>query len=84
MGGRIGERFDDLELLDHGARPSVGDEQRQRVRLAGPAVDEVDVDAVDVRHELRQGRAASRGDHESDIPWPIPMAAPIMAPRPLR
>ena len=29
--GRVGERADDLEHLDHRAGPAVGDDQRQRV-----------------------------------------------------
>ena len=52
---RIGERTDELDLLEDRARPAVRDDQRQRVRVAGADVDEVDVDAVDVRHELREG-----------------------------
>ena len=52
---RIGERTDELDLLEDRARPSVRDDQRQRVRVAGADVDEVDVDPVDGRHELREG-----------------------------
>jgi hypothetical protein len=53
--GRIGERADDLDLLEDRAGPAVGDDQRHRVRMARADVDEVDVDAVDGRLELRQG-----------------------------
>ena len=52
---RIGQRIDDLQLLDDRAGPAVRDDDRQRVRLLRAHVDEVDVDAVDLGHELRQG-----------------------------
>ena len=55
MRGRIRERTDDLELLDDGSRPAMRDDQRQRIRMLRADVDEVNVDAVDRRHELRQG-----------------------------
>ena len=55
VGGRIRERIDDLEQLDHGSRPAVRDDHRHRVRVARLDVDEVDVHAVDLRHELRVG-----------------------------
>ena len=45
----------DLDLLEDRARPPVRDDQRQRVRVARTDVDEVDVDAVDRRDELRPG-----------------------------
>jgi hypothetical protein len=41
---RIGQRSDDLQLLDHRSRPAVRDEQRKRVLLPGANMDEVDVD----------------------------------------
>jgi hypothetical protein len=53
VGGRVGERPDRLEHLDHGARPAVGDDDRQRVLVPRLDVDEVDVHAVDLRLELR-------------------------------
>ena len=49
----IGERLDDLQLLDDRARPPVGDDQRQRVLVLGAQMDEVNVDAVDLGRELR-------------------------------
>jgi hypothetical protein len=52
--GRIGERADRLEQLDHGAGPAVRHDQRQRVLVLRAHVDEVDVDAVDLGDELRQ------------------------------
>ena len=53
-----GERVDDLQLLDRRARPTVGDDQRQRVFVLGAHVDEVDVDPVDLGDEMRQRREA--------------------------
>ena len=54
MRGRVRQWADDLEHLDHRARPSVGDDQRQRILVRRLHVDEVDVLAVDLRLELRQ------------------------------
>ena len=54
----IGERVDELQLLDGRSGPAVGDDDRQRVRMLGAGVDEVDVDPVDLRHEVRQRREA--------------------------
>ena len=47
MGGRIGQRRDDLEELDHRAWPAMGDDDRQGVRVRRADVQEVDVEAVD-------------------------------------
>src|SRR5215831_13882061 len=55
MRGRIGERTDDLELLDDRSRPAMRDDHRQRVLMAGTDVDEMDVDSVDRRDELGKG-----------------------------
>ncbi len=55
VGRRIGERLDDLQLLDDRARPSVRDDQRQRVLVPGADVDEVNVKPVDLGYEIRQG-----------------------------
>ncbi len=52
---RICERTDQLDLLEDGARPPVRDDERQRRGVARADVDEVDVEAVDIRRELRQG-----------------------------
>jgi len=52
--GRVGQRADGVEHLDHGAGPAVGHDQRQRVLARRRDVDEVDVHAVDLGHELRQ------------------------------
>ena len=51
----IGERIDDLQLLDDRARPSVRDDERQRVFVVRANVDEMDVQAIDLGHEMRQG-----------------------------
>jgi hypothetical protein len=51
----IGQRLDDLQLLEDRARPPVGDDQRQRVLVLGADVDEMDVKPVDLRYEVRQG-----------------------------
>ena len=51
----IGQRPDDLQLLDDRAGPAVRDDQRQRVRVLRADVDEVDVEPVDLGDELRQG-----------------------------
>ena len=50
----VGERIDDLELLDRRARPAVGHNQRQRILMRGAHVDEVDVHPVDLGDEVRQ------------------------------
>jgi hypothetical protein len=55
MGRRVGQRIDDLQLLDDRARPSVGDDERQGVLMLRADVDEVDVQPVDLGDELRQG-----------------------------
>ena len=54
MFGGIGERLDDLQLLDDRAGPAVRDDQRQRVLLRRPDVDEMDVEFVDGGDELRK------------------------------
>ena len=50
----IGQRLDDLQLLDDRAGPAVIDDERQRVLVLRTDVDEVDVEAVDLGHELRE------------------------------
>ncbi len=52
--GRVGERADRLEQLDHRAGPAVRHDQRQGVLVLGFDVDEVDVDPVDLGRELRE------------------------------
>ena len=50
----IRERTDGLEQLEHGAGPAMRHDQRQGVRVTGADVDEVNVESVDLGHELRQ------------------------------
>ena len=54
----IGERIDDLQLLDDRAGPSVRHDERQRIFMPRTNVNEMDVDAVDLGHE--HGSAFSR------------------------
>ena len=54
MRGRVGERADSLEQLDHRAGPAVRHDQRQPVVVPRLHVDEVDVHPVDLGLELRQ------------------------------
>ena len=49
----VDQRPEDVEELDHRARPTVRDDQRQRVGVRRPRVDEVEVLAVDLGLELR-------------------------------
>ena len=58
MGRWITQRLDDLELLDRRAGPAVRDDQRERVLVLRANVDEVDVDAIDLGDEMRQGLEA--------------------------
>ena len=52
--GRVGQGTDGLEQLDDRAGPAVRHDQRQRVLMPGPDVDEVDLHPVDLGRELRQ------------------------------
>ena len=52
--GGVGERVDDPQQLDDRAGPAVRDDDRQRVLVIRADVDEVDVEAVDLGHEVRQ------------------------------
>ena len=54
VSGRVGQRADGLEQLDHRAGPAVRHDQRQRVLVLGAHVDEVDLDPVDLGRELRK------------------------------
>ena len=49
----IGERIDDLELLDDRAGPAVGDNERQRIFMFRTNVNEMDVEPVNLGDELR-------------------------------
>jgi hypothetical protein len=52
MSGRIGERTDSVEQFDDRSRPAVRHDERQCVLMRRPHVDEMDVDPVDLGHEL--------------------------------
>src|SRR5690349_13706946 len=51
----IGQRIDDLQLLDHGAGPSMRDDERHRILMLGTNVNEMNVQPIDLGDELRQG-----------------------------
>ena len=70
---RVGKRTDDIEELDDGSRPAVGDDQRQGVRVAALLVNEVDVDPVDRRREV--GKAVDPGL----LPPPVELVQPVRA-----
>ena len=54
-GRGVGERADELDLLEDRAGPAVRDDDRQRALVLRTHVDEVDVEPVDLGDELRQG-----------------------------
>jgi hypothetical protein len=51
----IGQRVDDLELLDDRAGPSVRDDERQGIFMFRAHVNEMNVQPIDRGDELRQG-----------------------------
>src|SRR3569832_1974440 len=51
----IGQRLDDLHLLDDRARPAMRDDDRQRMLVLGANMDEMDVQPVNLGDEIRQG-----------------------------
>src|SRR5713226_2628348 len=51
----IGQRIYDLHLLDNRARPSMRDDERQRIFMFRANVNEVNVQSIDLGDELRQG-----------------------------
>src|SRR5262245_22604064 len=55
MRRRIREWADDLQLLNDGPGPTVRDDHGKRVWMTGTYMDEINVHAVDVGRELRQG-----------------------------
>ncbi len=54
VGRGIGQRIDDLELLDDRTRPSMRDDERHRVLMLRANVDEVNIQSIDLGHEVRQ------------------------------
>src|ERR1044072_9269677 len=55
MGRGIGQRTDELHLLDDRSGPSVRDDNRQRIFMFRTNVDEVNIQPVDLGDEIRQG-----------------------------
>src|SRR6185295_11697188 len=55
MGGWIGQRLDDLHLLDDRAGPTMRDDHRQRIFMLRTSVNEMDVEAIDLCDEVRHG-----------------------------
>ena len=55
VGRGIGQRLDDLELLDDRAGPAVGDDERQGILVFRANVDEVNVEPIDLGDEMRVG-----------------------------
>src|SRR5262249_61928172 len=53
--GRVRERTDHVEHLDDRSGPAVGDDERHRVPVTRLHVNEVNLEPVDRRGELRQG-----------------------------
>jgi hypothetical protein len=51
--GGVGERIDDLQLLNGRPGPPMRDHERQRVLMAGTHVDEVNVHPIDLGDEVR-------------------------------
>ncbi len=52
---RVGERLDDLQLLDDRARPAVRHDERQGVLMLGADMNEMNVQSIDLGHEVREG-----------------------------
>ena len=52
MSRGVGQRIDDLQLLDGRARPAVGDDERHGIFMSRPDVNEVDIQPVDLGDEL--------------------------------
>ena len=52
--GRVGEPIDHVEELDDRSGPTMGEHERQRIRVRRPDVDEVNAQPVDDGAELRE------------------------------
>jgi len=77
MGGRVGQRIDDLQLLEERAGPPVGDDDRQGILVLRTNMDEVNVQTVDLGHEVREG------PHLRLALAPVVLGRPVMG-EPLR
>ena len=73
---RIRQRPDGVDHLDHGAGPAVGHDQWQRVLVRRLDVDEMDVHAIDLAHELRQRVQARRDPPE--VVFVLPVARELL------
>src|SRR5215470_19147422 len=51
----IGKWFDNLKLLDDRTRPSVRDDERQRIHMFRTNMNEMNVQSIDLSDELWQG-----------------------------
>jgi hypothetical protein len=78
MSRRIGQRLDQFELLDDGARPAVGDDDGQGILVFRAHVNEVDVEPVDLGDEV--GR---RIDARLDLA-PVIFGGPVLCELPDR
>ena len=67
----IGQRPDELQLLDRRAGPAMRHDQGQRILVLRAHVDEVHVDAIDLRDEVRERREARLE------PAPVVLARPV-------
>jgi hypothetical protein len=75
MHGRIGQRLDDLQLLDDRTRPAMGDDDGQRMVVPRADMDEMHVHPIDLGNELRQAVQPRL------YPAPIVVARPILRQR---
>ena len=69
---RIGKRADDVQHLDDRAGPAVSDDDRQRVFVGRPDVDEVNIEAIDLGEKLRQRVEPRLESPEVIVVGPIP------------
>jgi hypothetical protein len=72
----VRERVDDRQLLDHRAKPSVGDDERRRVLVLRADVDEMDVEPVDLDDEV--GRALILASHFAPVVVGRPVASEVL------
>ena len=72
MRRRVGQRPDDLHLLDERARPAMRDDERQGALVLRADVDEVDVQPIDLGQEVRKG--VHRGFEGAPVVVPRPIA----------
>ncbi len=67
VAGGIAERPNDLHELHDRSRPSVGENDRQRVPVRGAHVDEVNAEPVDLGAVLWEGVVAPVGDQRLSL-----------------